>query len=195
MSIARTPVAMRDVESEGLTLEPQVAAHADEMFGVLADPAIYEYDGEPPDSVDALRRRFAALASRRSPNGREVWLNWVVRADGGRLIGQVQATVSADRAAIAYELGSAWWGRGFGRRAVEAMLRELHAAYGVRRCTAVLKQENLRSFHLLRRLRFTRATPAEHARHGVEHDEWLMRRDMPAASIAQRHGSGSGVHT
>jgi hypothetical protein len=30
------------------TLEPQVVAHAEEMFLVLSDPAIYEYEGQPP---------------------------------------------------------------------------------------------------------------------------------------------------
>lgn len=178
-------IVMRRVEADGLCLEPQRAAHAEAMFAVLSDPAIYEFENEPPSSVGALRKRFAALESRRSPNGREAWLNWVVRLDGEGLIGYVQATVHSDRhASIAYELGSAWWGRGLGRRAVEAMLGELAAQHGVQRCTAVLKQENLRSFHLLRRLRFTLATPAEHAAHDVERDEWLMRRELPETNVA-----------
>jgi [ribosomal protein S5]-alanine N-acetyltransferase len=169
----------RAVEADDLRLEPQVAAHATEMFAVLRDPAIYEYENEPPASAEVLRQRFAALESHRSPSGRELWLNWVVRVPGEGLIGYVQATVDQDRrATIAYEFGSRWWGRGFGRRAVEAMLGELAAQHGVRHCAAVLKQENLRSFYLLRRLRFTAATPAQHAARGVERDEWLMQRDL-----------------
>jgi [ribosomal protein S5]-alanine N-acetyltransferase len=169
----------RGVEAEGLRLEPQVAAHAAEMFAVLSDPAIYEYENEPPATAEGLRQRFAALESHRSPNGCELWLNWVVRAEGEGLIGYVQATVAQDRrSTIAYEFGSRWWGRGFGRRAVDAMLGELVAQHGVRHCTAVLKQENLRSFHLLRRVRFTLATPAQHVARGVEADEWLMQRDL-----------------
>ena len=35
--------------------------HAEEMFVVLSDPAIYEYEGEPPRSVQGLRDRFANL--------------------------------------------------------------------------------------------------------------------------------------
>lgn len=168
---------MRSVPAEGLRLEPQRAGHADAMFAVLSDPALYEFDHEPPDSVESLRRRFAELETRCSPNGREAWLHWVVRLDDGTLIGGVQATVDATgHATIAYELGRAWWGRGLGRRAVEAMLHELAAWHGVRRCSAVLKQENLRSFHLLRRLRFTRATPG--AAQSVERDEWLMQRTL-----------------
>ena len=125
------------------------------MFAVLSDPAIYEYENEPPASLEALRRRYAALESRRSPDGREQWLNWVIRLPTGEPIGYVQATVYPDRrAAIAYELGSAWWGRGLARQAVEAMVAELVAQHGARRLTAVLKQRNVRSLRLLERLGF-----------------------------------------
>jgi hypothetical protein len=33
---------MRIIATDRLRLEPQVATHAEEMFRVLADPAIYE---------------------------------------------------------------------------------------------------------------------------------------------------------
>jgi ribosomal-protein-alanine N-acetyltransferase len=123
---------MRAIDARGLLLEPQTVKHAEEMFVVLSDPAIYEYENQPPVSVEWLRTRFGKLESRRSADGTEQWLNWVVRIDGGGLIGYVQATVRADgSAAIAYELSSAHWGRGLGRRAVEAMLVELVARYRV----------------------------------------------------------------
>ena len=74
---------MRTLETAALTLEPLTVRHADEMFAVLGDPAIYEYENEPPASLDALRRRYAALESRRSPDGSEGWLNWVIRLPSG----------------------------------------------------------------------------------------------------------------
>jgi len=170
---------MRIVRTEGLTLEPQVATHPAEMFVVLSDPAIYEYENAPPQSLNGLRERFAELESRRSPNGREQWLNWVMRLPDSRLIGYVQATVyPGGHAAIAYEMGSAWWGRGLARRAVQAMLGELAERFGVRHVSAVLKQENQRSRHLLERLGFTMASPDEHARREVERDEHLMLREL-----------------
>src|SRR4030081_2543719 len=70
---------MNTVETGGLTLEPQTAAHAQEMFAVLSDPAIYEYENEPAPSLEWLRARFTELESRLSPNGQEQWLNWVIR--------------------------------------------------------------------------------------------------------------------
>ena len=173
---------MRTLVASCCTLEPLLASHAPEMFDVLRDPAIYEYENEPPLSVAGLRDRFADLETRLSPNGREQWLNWVIRLPDARLIGYVQATVHAGgRASIAYELNSAYWGRGLARQAVQAMVSELIEHYGVLRLSAVLKQANQRSFKLLQRLGFTLATPDEHVQAEVERDEFLMLRHLCSA--------------
>ena len=113
---------MRVIDIGSLTLEPQTAAHAEAMFVVLSDPAIYEYENEPPASLDWLRTRFAKLETRLSADGAERWLNWAIRLPSSELIGYVQATVRpGGRAAIAYELSSAYRGRGLAGQAVEAM--------------------------------------------------------------------------
>jgi ribosomal-protein-alanine N-acetyltransferase len=170
---------MRTLSIAELTLEPQVAGHAEEMFAVLGDPAIYEHENEPPPSLEWLRDRFGRLESRLSADGREQWLNWVIRLPTGELVGYVQATVRTDgSAAIAYVLASAWWGRGLARLAVETMIGELAASYGVERLVAVLRRENFRSLRLLRRLGFSLATPEQHARCGVDAGELLCLREV-----------------
>ena len=170
---------MRIIQAGSLTLEPQAAAHAEEMFAVLSDPAIYEYENEPPPSLEWLRARFAKLESRVSADGREQWLNWVIRVPTSELIGYVQATVRpGGHAAIAYELSSAYWGRGLGRGAVKAMISELVEHYKVRSLFAVLKRDNLRSVRLLERLGFSLASPEQHAQRHVEPGEVLMHRDI-----------------
>jgi [ribosomal protein S5]-alanine N-acetyltransferase len=170
---------MRVIETPTLTLEPQLAAHAEEMFAVLSDPAIYEYENEPPPSVEWLRARFARLESRQSADGREQWLNWVIRLPTSELIGYVQATVHANgRAAIAYELSSAWWGRGLASAAVRAVIAELVQQHRVRSLGAVLKRDNQRSLRLLQRLGFSLASPDDHAKLGVEPGELLMQRGI-----------------
>src|SRR5437879_10120533 len=55
---------MHVIETGSLKLEPQTAAHAEQMFAVLSDPAIYEHENEPPPSLEWLRARFAQLESR-----------------------------------------------------------------------------------------------------------------------------------
>ena len=170
---------MRVIEAAALTLVPQTAAHADEMFVVLSDPGIYEYENKAPPSVEWLRARFAKLESRRSPDGEERWLNWVIRLPAFQLIGYVQATVRpGGSAAIAYVLASAFWGRGLGREAVEAMIEELGERYQVRALSAVLKRENLRSLRLLERIGFSLASPELHVRREVEPSEILMLREI-----------------
>lgn len=170
---------MKVIEADGVTLEPQVAAHAAEMFVVLGDPAIYEFENAPPPSLEWLRARFAKLESRLSADGREQWLNWVIRVPTSQLIGYVQATVRSDgHAAIAYELASAYWGRGLARQAVQAVIAELSAHYRVRSLSAVFKRGNLRSMRLLERLGFSPASAEQHRGHRVEADEVLMVREI-----------------
>jgi RimJ/RimL family protein N-acetyltransferase len=166
---------MRLLCTPALTLEPQLASHAPEMFVVLSDPAIYEFENEPPQSLEGLQLRFTQLETRLSPSGREQWLNWVIRLPTGPLAGYVQATVLPDHSAtIAYELTSAFWGKGLARTAVQAMLDELATRYAVHHFSAVLKQANFRSNRLLQRLGFVMASAEQHLQRGVERDEFLM---------------------
>jgi RimJ/RimL family protein N-acetyltransferase len=125
-----------------------------------------------------LRVRFTQLESRRSADGQEQWLNWVIRLPTSELIGYVQATVDASgRAAIAYELSSAYWGRGLARQAVQAMISELVQRYQVHQLTAVFKRKNLRSMRLLERLGFSPAPAERHRKHQVEPGELFMQRE------------------
>jgi RimJ/RimL family protein N-acetyltransferase len=170
---------VRRIEAIHFTLEPQTVAHAEQMFAVLSDPAIYEYENEPPASLDWLRARFTKLESRWSTDRREQWLNWVIRLPSAELIGYVQATVRSNGdAAIAYELASAYWGRGLASEAILAMLAELEQHYPVRKFCAVLKRKNGRSMRLLERLGFSPASAEAHAGRQVGSDELLMQRQI-----------------
>jgi [ribosomal protein S5]-alanine N-acetyltransferase len=161
-----------------LVLEPQLAAHAAEMFEVLSDPAIYEFENSPPESRRSLEQRFSCLESRLSPNGDEQWLNWVIRLPTGALAGYVQATIGLDRVAhIAYEVASTNWRRGVGRTAVSAMLGELSATYDVHTFAATLKPRNYRSMALLRKLGFRLRAPYALHQDSEAADEVVMYKD------------------
>ena len=170
---------MRTIDAGTLTLEPQLREHAEEMFAVLGDPAIYTYENAPPPSIDWLRTRYEKLESRQSADGAEQWLNWVIRIKGNGLIGYVQATLRRDgSAAIAYEMSSAHWGQGLGRHATEAMISELIERYRVTMLFAVAKRGNFRSLRMLERLGFaTGGTDLRTAR-GALPDETLMFRNV-----------------
>jgi ribosomal-protein-alanine N-acetyltransferase len=137
-----------------ITLEPQVAGHAAALFELLHQPGVYDFlDHEPPESIGGLAERLARLESRRSPDGTQQWLNWVV-VRYGEVLGYVQATVRGERAEVAYVIGSRFWGGGVASAATTMMLDDLAANYGVRIATATVETANERSIRLLRRLGF-----------------------------------------
>ncbi|MER7505331.1 GNAT family N-acetyltransferase [Nonomuraea pusilla] len=84
------------IEADRLTLTPLVVEDADDMVTVLAGQELYAFiGGEPPD-LEGLRARYARLAVGRSPDGRQEWLNWILRRrEDGQAVGTVQATVQS----------------------------------------------------------------------------------------------------
>jgi ribosomal-protein-alanine N-acetyltransferase len=145
---------VRAVAGESVTLEPQLASHAAELYAVISDPSLYEFiDAKEPASEAALRERLTKLESRLSPDGTEHWLNWIVRNTSGELVGYVQATVTPDHSAeIAYILGRTHWRKGYAYAACRAMIDQLRQSYGVTRLTATLDPANTASLALLRKL-------------------------------------------
>ncbi len=169
---------MKVLRAGTLTLEPQRAAHADAMFDVLSDPAIYEFENTPPASLAALSERYARLESRRSTDGTEQWLNWVIRLPDDGLAGYVQATVlPGHQAYVAYELASRHSRKGIGSAALGAVLDELSAGYGVQRALAVLKLGNFRSRGLLSKLGFA-TIRSELAPWPADVDEIVMAKSL-----------------
>lgn len=183
---------MRTLRTALCTLEPQLEAHAPEMFEVLSDPAIYQYEGEPPPTVEALAAGYRRKESRTSPDGAEAWLNWVVRLPGNELTGYVQATVLQSGASyIGYEFSSRYWRRGIGSAAVNAVLEELATAYSVHTFVAVLKTANYRSMAMLLHLGFDIATPSQARGYKAEDDEvvFLKEAGVPARDGTCQPGS------
>jgi RimJ/RimL family protein N-acetyltransferase len=176
---------MRTLAAPPYVLEPQLAAHAQEIFSVLSDPAIYEFENAPPIDEEWLRTRFERLESRGSRDGTQQWLNWVIRLPGGKLAGYVQATVFQDRTAyVAYELNSQYWRQGIGSSTIRAVLQELLDKYGVATFIAVLKARNYRSEALLRKLGFVPASEEQTAQHRDKPDELVLFKSALAAADA-----------
>jgi RimJ/RimL family protein N-acetyltransferase len=119
--------------TERLELEPLRLDHAEEMAPLLGDARLHAFIGGEPPSRAELRRRYERQVVGRSPDGRERWLNWIVRRrDGGAPAGTVQATVREDdrglTADVAWVIGAAHQGRGYAREAARAMAAWLRQA-------------------------------------------------------------------
>jgi len=163
-----------------LKLEPLVTAHADALYPILVDPRQFEFlDYGAPDSLEALREGYRKLESRRSPDGRELWLNWALlpRDGDAGAIGFVQATVLEDRRAwVAYQVATARWGRGLATEATGSMVEHLIARHGVERCMATVDRRNERSWRVLEGLGFVRAHALQAAAMKVQAGDWLYWR-------------------
>lgn len=172
------PLRMQTLVTPALTLEPLLASHAEEMFEVLSDEAIYQYlDYEAPVSADHLRTVYQRLEARRSPDGQQVWLNWVIRPLNRALVGYVQATVAAERSAyVAYVLGSSHWGHGYAHGALQAMLEHVTSAYSAQRFLATVEAGNQRSIRLLERLGFQPMAASEADGHQLSTTERMFTR-------------------
>jgi RimJ/RimL family protein N-acetyltransferase len=120
-----TPVIDLDQgwRTDRLDLEPLTADHAAELAPVLDDAALHEFIGGAPLPAAALARRYARLAVRRSPEGHQLWGNWVMRVrESGKSVGTVQVTMPADGPAagpaeVAWVVGVRAQGHGYAKEA------------------------------------------------------------------------------
>lgn len=122
------PPEAETIRTRRLVLEPLRVTHAEEMTGVLADPALYAYTGGEPPTVEALRERYRRQTAG-SPDPAVAWCNWVVRPAGPEqpATGYVQATVDCSApdgpvAEVAWVTGTRWQGRGLAAEAARGLV-------------------------------------------------------------------------
>ncbi|HEY5423272.1 MAG TPA: GNAT family N-acetyltransferase [Ilumatobacteraceae bacterium] len=104
-------------------------ADAEEMVVVLADPALHQFTGGRPASLEELRGRYTSWAGG-SGSVDELWLNWIVRRDiDNAAVGAVQATVVHPHGEpigeVAWTIGTAWQRQGFATEAAVALVQWL----------------------------------------------------------------------
>ena len=145
---------MEEIHGRRVVLVELRSSDAEELEALLDDPFIR--GALAVDDIEGLRRRFAAWESRRSPDGGQTWLNWVVRSrDDRRALGWAQATVQGATASVAYALLGAERGHGYASDAVRAVTGRLRATPGVSEVTATIAEENPASERVARAAGFT----------------------------------------
>ena len=159
-------VTARLIRTARLDLRPLRMAHADEMTGVLAGPALYTFTGGAPPTTAELRARYQRWVAG-APDPAVSWCNWVIRLRAERqLAGTVQATVTglagALAAEIAWVVGTAWQGRGIGREAARGLVGWLRQQ-PVHTVTAYIHPSNHASAAVARAAGLT---PTRHCRDG-----------------------------
>ena len=172
----------KTLKTERLLIEPLLPEHAPLLHESLTDERLYRFiPTEPPESVGVLETRYRDLASRRSADGSEAWLNFAVRLRqgwtraGAAYIGTLEATVYPDQSAyVAYAVFVPFWGRGYAKEGCASLLEYLIEDYGVRVVAAEMDTRNAASVALAEALGFERVGTTRGADHfkGSVSDEY-----------------------
>lgn len=172
-----------------VSIEPRTPEHAEALFLVMSDPLLYEYVDEVhrPASVAALRERLERNATKKSPDGTQDWLGWIVRDEEGVIVGHLTATIHPNRETdIAYGVASKHWGKGFAKSAVNQLLPKLTEEFGVTVFFIVTERMNTRSVRLAEQLGFLAVanTSEAAARHALRPTEVLLKKAIVSVQSA-----------
>ncbi len=176
------------LETARLVGEPLTAAHAVLLFPELRNPALYRFiPQDPPPSIDTLTSRFERLASQpHSPDGDELWLNWVLRERASdAYAGMLEATVIPGQSAtIAYFVFVPYQRQGYAHEGVGALVKHLFTVHQVDVVVAEIDTRNRASIALVKTLGFTCAARTDNADYfnGAPSDEY--RFELPRQARA-----------
>lgn len=143
------------MQTTRLLLEPLRVEHTLEMARLLDDGSLHRFTGGVPATLAELRDRYARQVAGRSPDGRQRWLNWIVRQrSSGAAAGFVQATITGEAqctAELAWTIGTAFQRQGYAREAAAEVLAWLRVR-GVRVFVARIHPEHDASIGVARAL-------------------------------------------
>lgn len=169
-----------------VSIVPQVASHAVNMYPLLRDVELYSFtEGQPPATSHTLADRYERLESRKSPDGRQWWLNWVIKkVESDELVGYVQATVTEEVADIAWVVGVEHQRNGYATMAAKLMVAQL-AAMGCHTLTCHIKPGHVASHRVAQKLGFTETEI-------MEGGEKVWRMNTASEQCAQPEAFGAG---
>jgi len=114
------------MEGPRVLLDPLAVSHAEEMLPLLGDATLYQFIGGNPPTLSELRALYEQQVVKNSPDGSQLWLNWIIRVSDNEPVGSVQATVYERGvsvvAEVAWVIGTAYQGNGYAREAATVMV-------------------------------------------------------------------------
>jgi RimJ/RimL family protein N-acetyltransferase len=123
------------------------------LAALLDDPALHRFIGGRPQTLPEVTARLGRQVAGASPDGRQGWLNWVmrVRTADRATVGTVQATLTGPEAELAWVVGTAHQGRGYASEAATAV-RDWLRTQGIDEVTAHIHPDHPASAGVARRL-------------------------------------------
>jgi RimJ/RimL family protein N-acetyltransferase len=139
------------LRTERLALEPLRIEHAPELAALTRDPDLHRFIGGRPETLPEVTARVRRQVAGASPDGRQGWLNWVLRDADGAAAGTVQATLTGAAAELAWVVGTAHQGRGYASEAAVGV-RDWLRTQGIEDFTAHIHPDHAASAGVARRL-------------------------------------------
>jgi ribosomal-protein-alanine N-acetyltransferase len=138
------------LETERLMLEPLESSHAEELFPLLQDQDLHTYmEGDAPESIELLRKRYDFLSKRVSADGKQFWLNWVPRHRvSGECIGYFESSVEGDTAWLAYFVFKSFQKQGYAKEGMQEIRNFITAHYPVKTLVIEMDTRNFPSLLL-----------------------------------------------
>ena len=181
---------MNHLLSKRLRIEPLRATHAPLLYPCLQDSDIYTYIPEDPPSAEALQRKYTFLENGRSPDGDELWLNWVAfLRDSMTPAGTFQATMPKQTpGSFAYIIFPAFWRQGYAREMTSCVISHLFQTYDTPSLFAEIDTRNLGSIRLVESLGLERVSTHHNADFfkGASSDEYTYSISRESWKVSPR---------
>jgi [ribosomal protein S5]-alanine N-acetyltransferase len=145
---------------------------ADALFGIFSNPTVMRFWSTPPMSDVAQARKLVADIHE-GFRTRHLFQWGVVRLDDDQVIGTCTLFAinqSQGRAEVGYALGHAFWGHGYMKEALTALVDFAFGELGMRRLEADVDPRNAGSLHAVERLGFRRE--------GVLRERWKVNGEL-----------------
>lgn len=140
-------------QKERLEIQQMNLQHAEGLYQALKDPKVARYIGGPDlTSVEDAQKRIEFVTNPNNAPAGQQWFNFVIMLQE-QIIGRLEATITGNKAEIAYLVGPKWWGNGYGLEATQWLVNYLQT-FHVTEFWATVHPENTYSIKLLHNLGF-----------------------------------------
>lgn len=166
------------IETDRLVLEPTVEPHAPLLWPLLQEENLYRFIPQAPPSIESLKRLYKVWEARKSPDEKEIWLNWVANCpDADQYIGQFQAGFDKENGfSIAYTVGKNYQRQSYATEGVTAIIGFLQTRMNAQSIKSWVDTRNEPSIRLMKRLGFRQVQTIKSADtfKGAVSDEFLF---------------------
>lgn len=155
-----------------VALRSLTESDADALFGIFSNPTVMRYWSTLPMSDIAQARELVADIQE-GFRTRRLFQWGVVRLEDDRVIGTCTLFAineSQGRAEVGYALGHEFWGHGYMKEALTALVDFAFGTLGMRRLEADVDPRNAGSLHAVERLGFRRE--------GILRERWMVNGEL-----------------